>query len=268
MPQTITGGAQSAECAVMASVKSILNCIGVNTSGSVSILFHMFGFARGRLPPEADPTVTPQVSLLQLVRDLQGRHLHLNVVRVGFDTLSATDQATADEKLDYAIYRIRNIYRPVSLGVGRVEHYVISAAQSNGRDDLGNEDEADQLSDEWSVPNNGIDVFVVRNISDADFVGISPVGGSCDKSDDDDGLVGGEINRPAERFSRTFAHEVGHFLDLEDNHGSNCPTTTDGQNNLMAQTKCAISVRTSVLLTASQGTTMHGQCPVVNGCTG
>jgi hypothetical protein len=252
----------------MASVKSILNCIGVNTSGSVSILFHMFGFTRARVPPDPEPGVTPQVSLLQLVGDLQGRHLHLNVIRVGFDTLSATDQATADEKLDYAIYRIRNIYRPVSLGVGRVEHYVITAAQSNGRDDLGSEDEADQLSDEWSVPNNGIDVFVVRNISDTDFVGVSPVGGSCDKGDDDDGMVGGEINRAAEGFSRTFAHEVGHFLDLEHNHGSSCPTTTDAQNNLMAQTKCAISVRTSVLLTASQGTTMRGRCPVVDGCTG
>jgi len=252
----------------MASVKSMLNCIGVNTSGSVSILFHMFGFTRGRVPPEADTAVTPQVSLLQLVRDLQGRHLHLNVIRVGFDTLSANDQSEADEKLDYAIYRIRNIYRPVSLGVGRVEHYVITAAQANGRDDLGSEDEADQLSDEWSVPNNGIDVFVVRNISDTDFVGISPIGGSCDKGDDDDGLVGGEINRAAEGFSRTFAHEVGHFLDLKHNHGSTCPTTTAAQNNLMAQTKCAISRRTSVLLTASQGTTMRGRCPVVNGCAG
>ena len=90
----------------MASVKSILNCIGVNTSGSVSILFHLFGFTRARVPPDPEPTATAQVSLLQLVRDLQGRHLHLNVIRVGFDTLSATDQATGDERLDYAIYRI------------------------------------------------------------------------------------------------------------------------------------------------------------------
>ena len=118
----------------MASVKSILNCIGVDTSGSVSILFHLFGFTRARLPPDPEPTATAQVSLLQLVRDLQGRHLHLNVIRVGFDTLSAADQATGDERLDYAIYRTRNIYRAVSLGIGRVEHFVISAAQSNGRD--------------------------------------------------------------------------------------------------------------------------------------
>ena len=225
----------------MASVKSILNCIGVNTSGSVSILFHLFGFTRARVPPDPEPTATAQVSLLQLVRDLQGRHLHLNVIRVGFDTLSATDQATGDEKLDYAIYRIRNIYRGVSLGVGRVEHFAITAAQSNGRDDLGSEDEADQLSDEWSVPNNSIDVFVVRNISDTDFVGISPVGGSCDKGDDDDGLVGGEINRAAEGFSRTFAHEVGHFLDsraqsrlhLSDHYGR--PEQSDGPDEVRHQ---------------------------------
>jgi hypothetical protein len=250
----------------MARVKDILNCIGVSTSGSVSILGNMFGFSRARVPPDPDTTVTAQVSVLQLVRDLQGQHLHLNVIRVGFDTLSASDQTTAFQKLDYAIYRIRNIYRPIRLGVGRVEHYFIDAADSNGRDDLGSEDEADELSDEWTVPNDAIDVFVVRNISDSDFVGISPVGGSCDKDSKDDGLIGGEINRNFEPFSRTFAHEVGHFLDLEHNHGDDCPSSTAGQNNLMAQTRCAISVRDSVLLTGSQGSTMRDHCSVRSGC--
>jgi hypothetical protein len=250
----------------MASVKSILNCIDVDTSGTVSILGHMFGFSRSRVPPDPDTSVRAEVSLLRLVRDLQGRHIHVNVIRVGFDTLSATDQDTAFRKLDYCIYRIRNIYRPVSLGVGRIEHYFIDAADANGRDDLGSEDEADELSDEWTVHNNAIDAFVVRNISDSDFVGISPVGGSCDKDSKDDGLVAGEIGRGFEAVSRTFAHEIGHFLGLEHNHGEDCPTTTAGQNNLMAQTRCAISTRTSVLLTSSQGSTMRGHCSVRNGC--
>lgn len=247
-------------------VKSILNCIGVDTGGTVSILGGLFGFSRGRVPPEPDTSITAQVSLLQLVRDLQGEHLHLNVIRVGFDTLSADDQAEAFEKLDYAIFRIRNIYRPINLGVGRVEHYFIDAADANGRDDLGSEDEADELSDEWSAPGNAIDVFVVRNISDDDFVGISPVPGSCDKDGKNDGLIGGEINRDFEGFSRTFAHEIGHFLDLEHNHGEDCPASNAGRNNLMAQTRCAISTRTSVLLTDGQGATMHGHCSIRNGC--
>jgi hypothetical protein len=79
-------------------------------------------------------------------------------------------------------------------------------------------------------------------------------------------LVGGEINRAFEAFSRTVAHEIGHFLNLPHNHGDNCPTTTAGQNNLMAQTRCVLSTRNSVLLTTSQGNTMRGRCQVRDGC--
>jgi hypothetical protein len=250
----------------MKSVKDTLQCIGVDTNRSVSVLGDLFGFFLRRVPTDPDPSVTASVSVQAQLRALAGRHIHLNMITVGFDTLSTTDQQTADAKVDYAVYRTRNILAPASLGVGRVEHYRISAADSNGRDDLGSESEADDLSDEWSVPNDGIDVFLVRNISDTDFVGNSPRPGDCDKGDKDDGLIGGEINRAFEAFSRTVAHEIGHFLNLPHNHGDNCPTTTAGQNNLMAQTRCVLSTRNSVLLTTSQGNTMRDRCQVRDGC--
>ncbi|HEY9832620.1 MAG TPA: zinc-dependent metalloprotease family protein, partial [Stenomitos sp.] len=245
----------------MASLKSLLNCIGVDASGDVSVLGNFFGFIRNRVPADPDTSVTASVSMLQQMRGVQGKHVHLNIIRVGFDTLSSAVQALALEKIDYATYRTQNIYRQVNLGVGRVQHWVISAADSNGRDDLANEDEAEALRDEWSVPNNGIDVFVVRNISD-EFVGISPIGGNCDKNEKDDGLIGGEINWDFERFSRTFAHEIGHFLGLSHNHGKkpDCPASTEGKNNLMAQSRCAISIRNSVNLTNSQGEDVRDHC--------
>jgi hypothetical protein len=252
----------------MAGLRSILNCLDVDTSGGISLLFHFFGFARGRVPTDPDTSVTASVSVLRKINDVQGEHIHLNVIRVGFDEITSSDLDEAEEKLDYAIYKIQNIYRQVSLGIGRVEHYVITTAEADGADDLGSEGEADELSDDWSVPGNGIDVFVVRNISDSDFVGISPVEGSCDKTASDDGLIGGEIGREFDPVARTFAHETGHFLGLEHNHGSDpdCPDTTAGQNNLMAQTRCAISVRDSVLLTSGQGDDMHDHCAVQGGC--
>lgn len=250
----------------MQSVKAALSCIGMS-GGTRSVLGDLFGFLLRRVPTDPDTTVTASVSLTAHLQGLSGRHLHVNAISVGFDTLSAADQQTALERIDYGIYRTRNIYRPVSLGIGRVQHWQISAAASGGRDDLGSDDEADDLTDEWTVPNNGIDVFVVRNISD-DFVGTSPVPGDCDKDDKDDGLIGGEINRGHEPFSRTFAHEIGHFLNLSHNHGADpaCPATTAGQNNLMAQTRCAISARNSVLLTSGQGSTVRGRCQVRAGC--
>ena len=71
----------------MVSVKAMMNCVGVDTSDNVSVLFHFFGFIRQAVP--ADPSgVTAQVSLLGHVRGVQGKHIHVNVIRVGFDAIS------------------------------------------------------------------------------------------------------------------------------------------------------------------------------------
>ena len=50
------------------------------------------------------------------------------------------------------------------------------------------------------------------------------------------------------------------------NHGDNCPGSTTGRNNLMAQTRCAISTADSTLLTSSQGAKMRAHCSVQDGC--
>jgi hypothetical protein len=261
-----------------AGVRSILNCLGVDTSGDVSVLGDLFGFMRQRVPADTDTSVRSEVSLLRMVRSVQQEHIHLNVIRVGFDAMSNAAEQQGIDKIDYAIYRIRTIYDQVDLGVGRVLHWVISAADSNGRDNIGSEDEADELSDEWSVPNSGIDCFLVRNISDPDFVGISPVGGDCDKDTKRDGLIAGEIERDAsddrdfEFVARTFAHEIGHFLGLEHNHDDgDCPNGASARRNLMAQTGCidgtsANTIKAASELSSGQGNTMHDHCSMRGAC--
>jgi Metallo-peptidase family M12 len=260
----------------MVGLRTILNCVGV-TQPNVSVLAHFFGFSRGRVPTDPDTSVTAQVSLLDAVRGVRGRHVHLNVIRVGFDAITpATTRDQAVERLDYAVYKTRNVYRQVNLGVGRVEHFAVTASQANGMDDLGSQSEAQDLWRSFSVRNNGVDVFVVRTISASDFVGLSPVGGSCSKGSKDDGLVGGTISRGDDGVARTFAHEVGHFLGLSHNHSdgtgcTNCPSTNAGKSNLMAQTRCTTctggaGIRDSTLLTSSQGTTMRGHCSTRAGC--
>lgn len=248
------------------SLRDLAGCIGLNRNGRISVLADFFGFIRGRVPTDPDSSVTAAVSLSQQFARLKGRHIHLNIIKVGLDTLSDADEAEALHKIDYAIYRIRNIYRSVNLGVGRIKHFFVLNADADGRGDLGSEDEAEALWDAWTVAGAGIDVFMVRNIS-ADFVGLSPVDGNCDKNGKDDGLIGGEVGRSFERVARTFAHEVGHFLGRPHNHDDGeCPTSTAGRNNLMAQTGCVISVRNSVLLTSGQGSDMRDHCSVRNGC--
>lgn len=279
----------------MVSIRSLLNCIGVDTGQNVSILGHFFGFFRMRVPTDPDVTVSAEVSLLEQSRALQGKHIHLNIIRVGYDLVinpTTNNQARDEivEKIDYAIYRAREIYEQVNLGIGRVQHYDIPSSLSKGLFDLGSKGEACELWESFTAKSNGIDAFIVHSISSPapdDFVGRSPRGGSCFKSDvKDSGLVAGAMDRdfnPLIRqftyhpFARTFAHEIGHFLGEAHNHDDDsCPSGALNCNNLMAQTGCATggyaystcssNTRDAVLLTSGQGVTMRDHCTVKDGC--
>ena len=257
----------------MRSLRQLMECAGIDASGDVSVLFDYFGFSRGRVPTDPDTDQTASVSVLQQASMVDGDHVHLNVIRVGFDVMSQTDREEGLDKIDYAVYRTRNIIGVASLGVGRVQHFSLAADATQGRDDIGSESEADALYDEWSVDNDGIDAFVVRTIT-GDFVGISPIKGACSKGSGDDGLLAGDISRNPEPFARTFAHELGHYLGLKHNHGSNCPSSNAGQRNLMAQTKCVPmipgtntrDVRNGARLTNSQSSKLRDHCTVKDGC--
>lgn len=236
----------------MASLKSTMRCIGAETEGSV--LRNFFGFFRARVPTDVLGTTPSTVSLKTQMARVQQRHVHFNVIRVGFDTFSDSTFDRRMERIDYAILRTQNIYAAVNLGVGRVTHWRIDSADADGLDDIGSEDEAEELIERATVGGGGIDCFVVRNIS-AGFIGIAP-----QKAD---GVIAGESGLGDETFAKTFAHEVGHFLSLSHNHGSACPTGTTARNNLMAQSRCAAASgeagqRVAVLLTAGQGQAMRG----------
>ncbi len=256
----------------MASTRSTLNCIGRNTTGSNSVLKDLFGFIRARVPTD-ESGATFSVSMKDAIDGMEGRHVHLNVIAVGWwNDFSSTDADTGRRKTDFAIMRTRQIYEQANLGVGLVRYGVIDQADADGYHNIGSEGEADDLSDDFSMSGSGIDCFVPRTISDNDFIGISPVDGDCSKGGKSDGLIagaidrGGSVNTSFDEFARTFAHEIGHYLSLPHNHGSSCPSGSS-RNNLMAQTRCiTVDARTATSLTSSQSSDMRGHCTTNSGC--
>ena len=245
-----------------ASLRAFASCIGI--TGSFSVLGDFYGFRQRRLP--TDPTgVRVEVSIRDQINSLRGRHFHLNVIKVGSDQFTNADH----NEVDYSIFKVRNIYRQVGLGVGRILHYAIPTANANGLDSPTTEGDLEDLTADWTVPNDGIDLFIPHNMNVPSnggmILGKSALEGPCDK--DAKGMTGSTCGLwGSEQTARTFAHELGHYLGLSHNHGDACPTSAAEMNNLMAQSRCAASTRNSTLLTSSQGTEISDHCSTKPGC--
>ena len=94
------------------------------------------------MPP--DPvTGRVSVSLRTQLDQLGGRHIHLNVIATGSDNFTDADNI----EVDYAIFKLRNVYRQVGLGVGRVQHWAISVADANGLDAPTEEGQLQELTE-------------------------------------------------------------------------------------------------------------------------
>src|SRR5262249_9228582 len=133
-----------------ASLRGFANCIGI--TGPFSVLGDFYGFRQRRLP--TDPTgVRVVVSVREQILSLRGRHFNLNVIKVGSDQFTTADH----NEIDYAIFKVRNIYRQVRVGVGRILHWIVSTADANGLDTPTSEGDLEDITAAWTVPNDGID---------------------------------------------------------------------------------------------------------------
>jgi hypothetical protein len=184
----------------MASLVAAAHCIGL--SGKISIRRDFYGYWDG---------VPGPLSLLTQVRLLQGAHIHLNLIR------AATFDLDHLKAIDFGLQLMRNIYATVNVGIGRILRYTIPP----GREVVDGTSGAKHLWNDFSVRNDGIDVFLVATVG-GDEAGWSPVGGSCDKdSKNDSGCVIGVAELTVIPgldsgfyVGRAIAHEVGHFLGL------------------------------------------------------
>jgi hypothetical protein len=249
----------------MTSIRELTKCIGV-TKDDVSILGDFFGFSRATLPAGAGATVSVSTQIDRLSKP----HFHVNLVRIGSDQFKVADK----DDLDLAIITVRDIYAKHGFGVGRVLHWGVVTADAGGLDTPTKKRDLKQITQNWTVDNDGIDVFVPHNMNvgragKGFTLGFSPIGGTCDNKDKTTGLSGSVIslNGPlCGRFKgsgipqtgRTMAHELGHYLGLFHKNGK--------PGNLMCQTGKASNSCTSIQLIDHQKRNISNHCAMKPGC--
>ena len=90
----------------MASLRDTAACIGV--TGDFSVVHDFYGYLAK--PDDASPNPGfPDLSVLMQVRLLQGRHLHLNLIRVGIESFTPDQEA----EIDGAVQLTRDVYEQV-----------------------------------------------------------------------------------------------------------------------------------------------------------
>ena len=229
----------------MVSVNKIAACIGL--SGNFSLKHDFFGYTTAGVP-----------SVFNQLRLLQGPRIDLNLIKVGSERFNAADELLSDFALAY----MRGIYATVGIGVGRVEHYSIPIAQAEGHEQIGSDSDAETLISRFVVPNDGIDIFVLKQ-GWSSAGGLSPISGTCNKTDK--GMKGCVTTFSANIF--VFGHEVGHYLGL---------SHTGSPNNLMnpsAGAKLDAFEIADILTDGSllpklvpQGDIMKSHCAIRAGC--
>lgn len=180
----------------MASLRKAAQCIGI--PANFRVVRDFFGYVTGAPKP---------LSLLTQIRLLQGKHIHLNLIR------TATFKVEHLKRIDAAVQFARETYGAVGIGIGRVGRYRVP---QGGYEIIMGWDVAPDLWESWSVNNDGIDAFFCFYLNGPES-GRSPEPGSCDKDGKDSGLLVGVLDNLVmnqELLGYALAHEIGHFLDL------------------------------------------------------
>ena len=231
----------------MASVREAAGCIGL--SGGISLVGDFFGYR----DHDGHVHIPRRLSLLHQMRLLRGSFIDLNLIRVGVEAFGDPEE----EEINRAVDLMRELYAAVDLGIGRVERWHIHQAEAHGLDHIHSKADAKELTDDFTIDNDSIDIYFVC-FNDADFVGLSYPCATCIK--DTVGIMTGCVVELVDDgyvstgayFSVTglvLAHEVGHHLGLS--------THRRGSDNLMHE-----SAPNGGDLTAAQGGVMRRHCAV------
>ena len=230
-------------------------CIGL--SGDFSVVRNFFGHREGQ-PRTSSAGSGRQISLLDQIKGLQGHHIHLDIILVGSDQFLTGHK----QDIDYAVFKTREIFAQVHLGVGRIAHHHITTAEADGLEHIEKKKHYKKLGRKYRGSNDdAIDVFVVLDFDyemDGEAkAGIAPIGIPDNKDIYHfDGVVmgirsSGGVNQGAVKLGMLLAHELGHCLSLRH---------VDYPTNLMFPSSAGSG------LSADQGADMRSHDYVQPGC--
>jgi hypothetical protein len=252
--------------AELSARKIARECLGV--TGSFSVNTHLYGYqyrqtdrsvfgalAAGDTLPGSGQARTR--SLKRHLQTISGKATDLVIILVGHeDDFSGSVSRDEVTKIQYAIQIARDIYAQVDLGIRQINWQRIPVAQAGSFVDITDQNEAQSLTEDFSGPPGGIDVFTVQTIGNAS--GWSAVGGPCGKNPKS-GMSGSVIRlNDSRRFTGVcIAHEVGHYLGLSHDGVITNVMGVDSNNDGIGELN-----NSSTDVTPAQGTTMKTHCSV------
>jgi hypothetical protein len=231
------------------SLRDVARCF--DAPEEFSVLRHVFGFLTG------EPRAMGTLSLRDQIDAIRGQHINLDIILVAPSNISHNSRRW----IDHGIIGVREIFRPVGIGVGRIRYHEIPLEDAGGFDVITSKSEAKKLTRKFrGSSDDAMDVFIVPEynvtVKGAVKVGICNMAG-CDKDlYAFNGCVIGMRNLSGTmadpRISRVLAHELAHGLRLihRDTAGNLMQPGTGGTD-----------------LTVQQGNRMRRDCFVRDGCS-
>jgi len=231
------------------------SCLGVNPPFSVNsqLYGYIFRDQSGSVGISQPRSVKRQLELMK------GRAINLCIFLVGHENdFSGVVTLAQVIAVQDALQTVRDLYGQVSLGVRKLFWRRIGVTAAANYTIITDRPEVVDLTDDFSGPNDGIDVFYVQSILNAG--GWSTTPGPCDK-DEKDEMTGAVIELSSGILGILTAHEVGHYLGLQHDTTITNVMGVDSNGDGIGELNS-----TSTNLTSGQGTTMRGHCAVRSPC--